>query len=410
MAYLVSQYPAVRHTFILREALELRRIGLPLHTASVKPPQQSEDGATETETREAGRTFYVKRRGLLNVLGDHAGCLLRRPGRYLAGLFCALQLGGADLKAAVFHLFYFAEAVVLGQWLRRNAVQHVHVHFANSAATAALLVRKIYGIPYSITVHGSDEFYDVRFYRLREKIERASFICCVSSFTRSQVMKETAPEDWAKLEVCPLGVDPQVFTPRVGEPAVFTVACTGGLVFGKGQMTLMAAIAKLRSRGRRARLDLVGDGPARRAMEQEAGRLNIAADVTFHGSINQDRVREILLSASVFVLPSFAEGVPVSLMEAMAMEIPCIGTYAGGIPELIRSGEDGILVSPSDPDALAAAIEELMDNPELRLRLGKAGRRRVAGEYNLTTNVERLASIFERRLQLEPRAAAARAL
>ncbi len=408
LAYLVSQYPAVRHTFILREALELRRLGLPLHTASIRPPQQSPSGSTEAETSEAGRTFYVKGRGLWKILGNHAACLLQRPARYLAGLFCSLRMGKADVKATVFHLFYFAEAVVLGEWLRRNAIGHVHVHFANSAATAALLVRKIYGIPYSITVHGSDEFYDVRFYRLREKIEAASFVCCVSNFTRSQIMKETAPEHWAKLEVCPLGVDPRVFTPRPGEPDVFTIACTGGLVFGKGQTILLAAVAKLRNRGRELRLDLVGDGPARRAMETEAVRLNVASAVTFHGSINQDRVREILSSASVFVLPSFAEGVPVSLMEAMAMEIPCIGTYAGGIPELIRSGEDGILIAPSDSGALAAAIEQLMDDPDLRQRLGKAARRKVAKEYNLAANAERLLSIFERRLHLLPCAEAAR--
>ncbi len=411
LAYLVSQYPAVRHTFILREVLELRRLGLPLQTASVMLPQQSADGSTEAERREAERTFYVKGRGLQRILLDHADCLLRRPGRYMAALSLALRLAGPDLRDVAYHLFYFAEAVVLGRWLRRNALTHVHVHFGNSAVTAALLVRKIYGIPYSITIHGSDEFYDVKFYRLREKIEGAAFVRCVSNFTRSQIMKETAPEHWSKLEVCPLGVNLLAFAGRAeSSPGPFTIACTGGLVFGKGQVTLMTAVATLRSRGRSVRLDLVGDGPDRKAMEREAARLDVAAEVTFHGSVNQDRVREILSTAAVFVLPSFAEGVPVSLMEAMAMEIPCISTYVGGIPELIRSGEDGLLIAPSDPEALTAALEELMDNPDLRSRLGKAGRRKIADKYNLTNNVERLVSIFQRRLGLGAGAKAEHAL
>ena len=409
LAYLVSQYPAVSHTFILREIQQLGRLGLVIRTASVKPPAASANGFTEAEAREAAATFYVKTRNPWRILGDHAACLVRRPRGYLAGLRLALRLAGPDLRAMGYHLVYFAEAVIIGEWMRRSGAGHLHVHFANAACTAALLLRKTHGISYSITVHGPDEFYDSGFYHVREKIEGAAFICCISRFCRSQLMKESALADWEKMEVCPLGVDPEVFAPRTPpRGGAFQALCVGTLIARKGQAVLLEAVAKAIARGRLLRVDFVGDGPERRALEDAAARLGIADRVTFHGSLSQDRVRELLERADAFVLPSFAEGVPVSLMEAMAMEIPCIGTAIAGIPELIESGEDGILVPASDASLLAEAIERLIDDPEWRLRLGRAGRRKVIESYNLAANVERLAGIFERRLGIRPQAAAAR--
>jgi glycosyltransferase involved in cell wall biosynthesis len=404
LAYLVSQYPAVSHTFILREIRQLRQFGLEIRTASVKPPAASPKGFSEAEASEAAATFYVKTRRPWRIFRDHAACLARGPLAYLAGLRLAFRLAGLDLKAVLYHLLYFVEAVAVGEWMRHDRLDHLHVHFANAASTVALLVQKIYGIPYSMTVHGPDEFYDTGFYHVREKIEGASFICCISRFCRSQLMRASSAEHWEKMEVCPLGVDPDAFEPRhaIAED-VFHILCVGRLTPAKGQAILLAAVARLVERGRRVHADLAGDGPDRPALEKVAARLNVTRSVTFHGAVNQDRVRELLARADVFVLPSFAEGVPVSLMEAMAMEIPCISTTIAGIPELIESGEEGILVPPSDPDLLAAAVEKLIGDPELRLRLARAGRRRVVESYNLGLNVARLAAIFERRLAIRAR-------
>ena len=402
LAYLVSQYPAYSHTFILREIQQLRQIGIAIRTASVKPPAPSPQGFTEAESNEAAATFYVKTRGPLRILRDHAMCLARGPRAYLSGLLLAFRLAGLDLKAVVYHLFYFGEAVTVGEWMRRNALHHLHVHFANTASTAALLLKRTHGFPYSMTVHGPDEFYDSDYYRLREKIEAASFICCISRFCRSQLMRISSPEHWGKMEVCPLGVDPELFRPRrVASGSEFHILCVGRLTPAKGQAILLAAMAILVERGRRVHADFVGGGPDQGLLETETARLSITQEVTFHGAVNQDRVLELLARADVFVLPSFAEGVPVSLMEAMALEVPCVSTTIAGIPELIESGKEGILVAPSDPDLLAAAIEKLIDDPELRLRLARAGRRKVIESYNLRVNVERLAAIFERRLAIE---------
>ena len=142
-------------------------------------------------------------------------------------------------------------------------------------------------------------------------------------------------------------------------------------------------------------MSLAGDGPDRRNLEKTVARLNIASAVTFHGWTRQDRIRELLGRADIFVLASFAEGVPVCLMEAMSMELPCISTYIAGIPELIQSGEDGLLVPASNDLLLADTIEKLLKDPELRSRLGKAARRKVIEHYNLRRNVEVLAATFD---------------
>jgi colanic acid/amylovoran biosynthesis glycosyltransferase len=404
LAYIIGHYPAVTHTFILREILQLRELGFEIQTASINAPEWSHDGLTAAEQQEAARTFYVKARGWPRILWDHAACLVSRPGRYLSGLLFALGLGRFDLHAILSHFFYFAEAVVVGQWMRRNALGQLHVHFAIATSTVALIAKKIFGIPYSITVHGPDEFYGVAFHHLAQKIEGASFIVCIGQFCRSQLMAFAPPQQWEKLEICPLGVDPEVFQPRHTETGTFQALCVGRLIPRKGQAILVAATAKLLERGRSVHLNLVGDGPDREALESAATQLNIRKNVAFHGWVNQGRIREFLERADVFVLPSFAEGVPVSLMEAMAMEIPCISTSIAGIPELIQSGEEGILVPASDSELLAAAMEKLIEDPEFRLRLGSGGRRKVISDYNLRVNVGRLAAIFERHLRSERKA------
>ena len=378
----------------------MRASGFHIQTASIDFPDWAGGECGSAEMRETARTFYVKRRGLTRILTDHAACFLRRPLRYLAGLGFAFHLAGFDLRDVLLHAAYFAEAVVVGRWMERNALTHLHVHFANASATVALLAGRVYGIPYSITVHGTDEFYGEALYRLSEKIEGASFACCVGRYCRSQVMKASAPDQWEKLEVCPLGVDPEVFTPRqaaTGGP--FEILCVARLVPAKGQSILLAAAAKLIERGRDVHVSLVGDGPARAMFEATAARLKLTGHVKFHGSVTQDRIRDYLERADVFVLPSFAESAPVTLMEAMAMEIPSVSTFIGGIPELIQSGENGILVPPSDPELLADAIEKLIADPEMRVRLGREGRRTVTSRYNLRSNVELKASIFDRRLK-----------
>lgn len=398
LAYLVSCYPAVSHTFILREVVRLRKFGFRIHTVSINSPIEL-SAFTEAETQEVESTFYVKRRGVVRIVGDHIRSFVSRPWQYVRGMWLALQLTSLDLAHLLHHISYFVEAVVVGEWLRRNRLHHLHVHFANAGSTVALIVSKMYPVRYSITVHGSDEFYGVAFYRLKEKVEGASFICCVSQFCRSQLMRITSPELRDKFEICPLGVDPQQFQPVLhAQGGTFNICCVGRLVVGKGQGVLFEAVPEILRTHHNVHLHLVGDGPDKHVLEKTAHDYGIAANVTFHGAVNQRRVREILASADAFVLPSFAEGVPVSLMEAMAMCIPCISTTVAGIPELITSGVDGILVPPSDAEKLGGAIRKLIEDPDYRLRLGLAGRQTVIDRYNLQVNVAHLVHVFQKRV------------
>ena len=401
IAYLVSRYPAISHSFILREVLALRARGFEISTASINRPDRPAEQLTEDERREAETTFFIKSAGARRILAAHLSMLIRSPRSYAAGAFYAFRLAGSDLRAMLFNIFYFIEAVLLADWMRREQLDHVHVHFATPAATVAMIAARMGTVSFSLTVHGPDEFYNVDAYYLAEKMRRARFVLVISQFCRSQLMKITDPALWHKFEVCPLGVDPEAFHPVEPEPAAeFRLLCIGRLVAAKGQAILLQAVAGLLGAGDNVSLTLVGDGPDRKSLEDMAQQLGIGSSVTFAGSVNQDAIRDFYRHADAFVLPSFAEGVPVVLMEAMASSIPCISTTIAGIPELIVTGREGILVPPSDAGLLAEAISLIKASPELASRIRAEARRKVIVAYNLHTNVERLAKVFRRRLNV----------
>lgn len=396
LAYFVSEYPAVSHTFILREVKRLRTRSFDVRVASINSPRQPAAEMTADDRDEAAATFYVKRAGVAGAIRAHLRAITQRPAAYFRGLMFALALGGTDLRQLLYSMFYFTEALILGDWMEANGLHHLHVHFANAASTVGLITSRIFASGFSLTVHGPDEFYDVRGQRLSEKLEGASFVFCIGNFARSQLMKSSAVRNWTKFEVAPLGVDLKVFAKRPPRPAAetFCILCVGRLVPAKGQHILVAAVDLLTRGGRRVSLRLVGDGPDRRSLEQEVSRRGLDGRVIFEGNVNQDRIGQFYREADAFALASFAEGIPVVLMEAMAMEIPCVATAIAGIPELIRDEVDGLMVMPSDEIALAQALGRLIDDEALRRRLGEAGRRRVADKYDLDKNVERLKRLF----------------
>ncbi|MCK5522458.1 MAG: glycosyltransferase family 4 protein [Thiomargarita sp.] len=401
LGYLVSQYPAISHTFILHEIRRLRHLGFEISVASINPPDRCAEKLTRIEREEAANTYYVKPDGFKGAIKAHLYTLMTQPLGYMRGLFFALRLGQFDLKKILYGFFYFAEAVMIGHWMRQIKLSHLHVHFAMAAASVGLILHRTFPIKYSITVHGPDEFYDTSGNYLTPKILEAAFICCISHFARSQLMMLSPHTAWDKLELSRLGVDSKIFTPRPfrEEPNPYEVLCVGRLVPVKGQFILIEAVARLISEGRQLRLRFVGDGPDRQRLEDEVKQRQLTEQVVFEGAINQDRILDFYNSADIFTIASFAEGLPVVLMEAMAMEIPCITTHITGIPELITSGKDGILVAASDIEALAKAIALLMDNPDLRLKIGKSGHQRVLEYYELQRNTERLADIFRRYLE-----------
>jgi colanic acid/amylovoran biosynthesis glycosyltransferase len=226
-------------------------------------------------------------------------------------------------------------------------------------------------------MHGSTELYDVRGTRLADKVSDARFVACISDFTRSQMMLLVDSRHWGKLPLVRCGVDTERFRPpareRDGRARILYV---GRLVHEKGVGVLLEALA-----GLDAELVLVGDGPRRAELEQRARSLGVHDRVRFAGAVGQDEIRAYYEDADLFCLPSFAEGLPVVLMEAMASGLPVVTTSIAGVPELVEDGVSGLLVRPARPDALREALARVVDDPALRRSFGEAGRRAVEAEF-----------------------------
>jgi colanic acid/amylovoran biosynthesis glycosyltransferase len=398
-AYLISKYPAVSHTFILREVLALREAGVVIETASINAAPAL-DKLTEIERSEALGTYYIKAQGAVGALKSAAWLLFQRPLALIKGIGKVISMGATDPKRLLLCFFYLIEAAILAHWMNKRGLTHLHVHFASQAATVALLASYLLPITLSMTVHGPDEFYEVTESFLAKKMARARFVICISFFAQSQLMKIAAAEDWHKFEVVRLGVDTAHFAPRSHPPDRhrFEVLCVGRLVSTKGQRILVEAIERLVGEARPVHLTLVGGGPSRAELEQIVRERQLSEHVTLAGAVNQDHIREYYAAADIFALASFAEGIPVVLMEAMASGIPCVATAINGIPELIRDGVDGLLVAPSDVAGMAAAIKRFMDDAALRHALGSAGRVRVQSAYELKTNTDQLVDVLRRQL------------
>lgn len=396
IAYLVSQYPAVNHTFILREIRSLRAQGFGIDVVSVRHPDRPASAMTAEEREELGYTRAIKGISLPGAVGAQVLAFLSRPAGYLRGLALAFRMGRGSLPATVAHLFYFAEAVIAGRWMLAKNYAHFHTHFSS---TVGLFVTRVFPLTMSITVHGPEEFNDVAGFHLAEKVDASRLVVGISSYARSQILRCCPPAQWEKVVTCRLGVDGTIFEPRP-EPrdGVPEILCVARLAPVKAQYMLIAALRLLRDRGVAARLRLVGDGSDRTLLEAAAKRMELTGDVIFDGWRNQDEVRALYRRATLFAMASFAEGIPVVLMEAMAMEIPCVATRIMGIPELIEDGVSGLLVPPADEVPLADALERLLQDVGLRAELGRTGRRRVLEHFNLSANCVSLGELFGRRL------------
>lgn len=395
LAYLLSEYPTLGHTYLLREVRQLRAMGWDIQTISVRRPEKRSSSLSPAEMEELNSTWYIVGSRAAEHLWCHVATLLSRPVRYLRGLATALRFGSFHPRKTLLAIAYFAEAVYAGHRMRRVGVTHVHAVYTT---TVALILSRIFDIHLSMTLHGPAEFVDPEGTCMRERVRAAEVVCTISYFARSQTMLWSAPEDWHKLEVTPLGVDARgwelaAFRER---PSPFELIAAGRLAEIKGFPLLLEAVAELRRQERDVRLTLAGDGPARKGLEEQAKRLGIGDRVVFAGWKAQDDLRDLYRQSDVFVMTSFAEGVPVVLMEAMATGLPCVAPRINGIPELIRDGVDGLLFTVSDVAEIVFAMKRLMDDTEMRRRMAESSRARVADKYDLHKNVTRLARVLEK--------------
>jgi glycosyltransferase involved in cell wall biosynthesis len=398
LAYVVSRYPFVSHVFILREVLALRRAGVEVETFSIRRPG-AEHVLSAADRDAAATTHVIVPPRPLALLAAHAAALLRSPARYLATLALALRLRGRGSRAALWQVFYFGEAALMWRACRRAGIRHIHAHHANVASDVALLASRLGGPDWSwsFTMHGSTEFFDVREHRLRQKVELAGFVVCVSHHGRSQLMGLVEPTHWDKLRVVRCGVDVSAFSPRPDGDrgsGPFEVLTVGRVDPVKGQPLLVEAVAELQRRGVDARLTIVGDGAGLGDLRALAARLGVDGRVHFPGAVGQDEIRAYYERASAFALPSFAEGLPVVLIEAMACGLPVVASRITGIPELVEEGVSGLLITPARGDELADALASLAADPERCAAMGRAGRAKVVGEFDIERTTEELVALF----------------
>lgn len=401
MGYLLSQYPAISHTFFLQEVLGLRARGMRIETASINRPDRPSTQLPPAEAVEARRTHYIKDGKYKRAMRRVLGVVLSQPAVAWRGLMAVATMRGLSLGERLFWLFYLAEALLVGRWMKRRNLTHLHIHFGGPVATVGLLTSIAWQVPYSLTIHGPEELLNSSSHSLKAKLDRAKFVICISDFCRSQLYALTPFSDWDKFTVIRLGVDPLILTPpsriRSHDRPTDTLrlVCTGRMVPEKGHVVLLEAIQLLRERGIRVQATLIGAGPELPSLEAYVARHRLAEAVQFTGALSHEETLGQLRRADLFALASFAEGIPVALMEAMSLGLPCIGTYVAGIPELIRHGIDGLLVPPANASALANALECVLSDPLLRKTLGSSARQRIIHQYNLPLNQELLAHTFQ---------------
>ncbi|MFC3060263.1 glycosyltransferase [Paenirhodobacter populi] len=380
IAYLTGEYPKVSHTFIQREIEALRTAGWPVLPCTIRRAA-AKDVVGAAQKEEEKRTFAViaAAKKPATLLGAQIWAL--KTGRWGRTLKLAWKTRPPGLKAGLWQMFYFLEAAVLARHLAAQGVRHIHNHFADSSGSVTMLTAELAGIPFSMTMHGPALFYEPRWWRLDEKTARAAFVSCISHFCRSQAMYFSKPDYWDKLKIVHCGVDPARYG-RADIPRGKRLIFVGRLAAVKGLPILVEAFARLRERHPDAHLSIVGDGPERKPAEARVAGLGIGDAVTFHGYQSSDEVSELLARSDVMVLPSFAEGVPVVLMEAMASGLPVVASRVAGVQELVDDGVSGYAVPPGDVDSLVARLDTLLADPDLCARMGAAGRAKVAAEFD----------------------------
>jgi glycosyltransferase involved in cell wall biosynthesis len=394
IAYFINQYPKVSHSFIRREILALERQGFEVQRMALRG--WDADLVDAEDRQEQAQTRYVLADSVAALLIAVFSVLLKVPGRFARALGLALRMGWHADRPWPYHLVYLAEACRILPWLTDFRTQHVHAHFGTNSAEVVMLAHVLGGPPFSFTVHGPEEFDKPEFIHLGEKIRRAAFVVAISSYGRSQLYRWVGGHQWPKIHVVHCGLE-QAFhqVAPVPLPEAPRLICVGRLCEQKGQLLLIEAVHRLQAKGCKLELVLAGDGEMRPDLEELIARYDLGDHVRITGWISGEHVREEILAARGLVLPSFAEGLPVVLMEAMALRRPVVTTYVAGIPELVRPGENGWLIAAGSVDALVEALKEFMAQPNSVLaRMGEAGYQRVLERHEIDEEAAKLAKLL----------------
>ncbi len=396
IAYLINQYPRTTHSFIRREIEALEAEGHEIVRISLRPVAQ--ELVTEADRAEARRTRFVLPEGAVAHALAVSGVALAHPVRLSRALALTLRVGRRSDRGLMRNLAYLAEACLLLRWLSAERVEHLHAHFGTNPAAVAMLCRVLGGPRYSFTVHGPEEFDRPEFLALGEKVRRASFVVAISAFGRSQLCRWARYEDWEKIEVVRCGVGRDLLdAPRTPVPEAPRFVCVARMSPEKGHLVLVEAAARLAAEGRRFELVLVGDGPLRARVEEAIAREGLGERVRLAGWMSAADVCTEIERARALVLPSFAEGLPVVIMEALALGRPVIATAVAGVPELVEPGSSGWVVPAGSSEALASAMRAALEASSERLgEMGGVGAAAVARRHDAAAEARRLAALCSR--------------
>ena len=388
IAYLVSDYHAPSHTFVRREIEALRALGETVLPFAIRGEMPADGEAVPTILQ---RPAWHHARAVLRALAAH-------PRRFLATWVQSLKHRPPGVRGLAWSQFHLVEALTLAGLLKRSGATRLHSHFANSGATVGMLAAKLANIPWSLTLHGISETDYPAGYLLADKLRAASFVAIASRFMQAQAMRLTEPAIWRRFAIVHCGIDPAKMSdhaPRkVDDDAIMRIACVGRLSAEKGYHILFDALGILAASGAVVHVDIVGDGPARQMIEDRVLQLPPGCTVRLRGSLAESKTLKIIATADMFVLPSLMEGLPVVLMESMAIGVPVIASRVAGIPELVEHDITGLTFTPTDAAALAVAIRRLHSDASLRQRLVHAAKARVLTEFTIQASAVQLKELF----------------
>ena len=395
VAYLMSRFPKISETFVLYEILALQRLGLHIEIFSLVHHKEE---VVHLEAQAVSDRVHYGSLVSRAMLAAQLYWLYMRPGAYLRAWWQAIRGNITSLKFLVRALAVVPKASLFARQMQVLGVEHVHAHWATHPTLAAYVVHRLTGLPYSFTAHANDIF--VKRPMLDEKIRQAKFVITISEYNRQFLQNLYGSMAADKTVIIHCGIDPEVFKPPKSRSEQFTIICVASLEEKKGHTYLIEACARLKAQNIEFLCLLVGDGPARSQIKAQVDRLNLEEHVILLGYQPRHLVSQLLREASLMVLPSVTarhgrkEGIPVALMEALAVEMPVIATAISGIPELIENERTGLLVPERDSAAIAAALLRLYKTPQLGRQLGSAGRAKVLQDFNLRRNAAALYDLF----------------
>jgi colanic acid/amylovoran biosynthesis glycosyltransferase len=394
IAYLISRFPKLTETFILYEMQALESNGarielFPLvrhHEIMIHPEAES------WIQRAHYRQWYAPRLVLSQLYW-----IIRSPRKALAVWYEILSAYSQKPRYLLRSLYTLWIAFDFAWQMEQMGIGHIHAHWATNPATGAYIIHQLTGIPYSLTAHAHDIFVDQTM--LEKKIKAAAFVVTISEYNRRYLQRFAEGES---IRVLHCGVDTSVFVPpRRRHHETFTIVCVAALEEKKGHRYLIEALEGIAAQGIPFRCLLVGEGQLRSTLEEQILSAGLQEQVALLGGLPQSGILELLTNADVMILPSIRldsgkqEGIPVALMEGMAMELPVITTRISGVPELVEDKVNGLLVPEKDPAALASAILALYQDLRYRQKLGENARKKVLADFDLTQSARVLLDLIQ---------------